>query len=73
MSTDQATLTMRIEGMSCGHCVRGVTQALASVGGVEVEQVAVGSATVRYAPGSVGADTIVRAVEAEGYTVSSAR
>ena len=29
------TIEMRIEGMSCGHCVRAVHDALSAVDGVE--------------------------------------
>ena len=39
-------ITLKIDGMSCGGCVRHVTQALTKVPGVTVEQVQVGSATV---------------------------
>ena len=60
-------VTIQIDGMSCGHCVAAVGRALRAVPGVEVEQVAVGSATVAYDPGAVSLDRIRAAVRAEGY------
>ena len=59
--------TIAIRGMSCGHCVAGVTRALAALEGIEVEKVTVGSATVAHDPRRVPAERIVRAVEEAGY------
>jgi copper chaperone len=66
-------LTMDIGGMSCGHCVGAVKSALQGVPGVEVEQVAVGSAVVAYDPDRVSPDAIARAVADEGYEVRASR
>jgi copper chaperone len=66
-------VTLAIDGMSCGHCVRSVEQALKSLDGVAVEQVAVGTATVQYDPASTSIDRLKDAVEDEGYQVTSAR
>ena len=65
-------IKLKIEGMSCGHCVSAVDRALRSVDGVNVEQVAVGSATVSYDPATTSADRITKAIENEGYTVAGA-
>ncbi len=62
-------LTMNIDGMSCGHCVRAVTRALESVEGVEVEQVNLGTATVRYDRNTTSPGRITAAIEGEGYQV----
>lgn len=43
--------TLKVGGMSCGHCVKAVQQALATVDGATAEQVAIGSATVVFDPG----------------------
>lgn len=59
--------TIGISGMSCGHCVASVKQALDRLDGVEVREVKVGSATVAYDPGVVSPERIVQAVEDEGY------
>lgn len=61
-------VTIQIDGMSCGHCVAAVGRALRAVPGVDVEQVAVGSATFAYDPGAASLDRIRAAVRAEGYT-----
>jgi copper chaperone len=61
------TLTMQVAGMTCGHCVAGVTAALEDLDGVEVDAVRVGSATVAYDPRAVTPEQITRAVEAAGY------
>ena len=39
-----AEFKLQIDGMHCGACVRRVTQALASVEGVKVNEVSVGAA-----------------------------
>lgn len=60
-------LRLDIDGMSCDHCVRAVRSALEGVDGAEVEQVAIGSATVRYDPARTSPDAITSAVGDEGY------
>ncbi|HEX6808665.1 MAG TPA: heavy-metal-associated domain-containing protein [Gemmatimonadaceae bacterium] len=60
-------VTIQIDGMSCGHCVAAVGRALSAVPGVDVEQIAVGSATIAYDPSAVSLDRIRAAVRAEGY------
>ena len=40
-------ITLRIDGMHCGACIRRVTQALQSVNGAEVEEVRLGAARVK--------------------------
>lgn len=64
-------VTLRIEGMSCGHCVSQVAKALNAVDGVRVEQVTIGSATVAFDPGSTGEERIRRVIEDQGYMVAS--
>lgn len=61
---------LRIEGMTCGHCVAAVERALKAVEGVEVERVEIGSAVVAHDPERVGRDRIQSAVEDEGYRVT---
>jgi copper chaperone len=64
-------MTMNIGGMSCGHCVSQVADALGSLDGVEVEQVTVGTATVSYDSTATSAAEIAHAVEDRGYSVVS--
>ena len=63
-------MTMKIDGMSCSHCVNQVTKALKDLGDVEVDQVKVGGATVSYDPASTSSDRIRKAVEDQGYAVT---
>ncbi len=66
-------LTMRIEGMSCGHCVRAVRSALEEAPGVvEVERVEVGTATVAYDPARTAPAELEEAVRDAGYEVAAA-
>ena len=65
-------VTLRIDGMSCGHCVRAVRSALEGVDGVRVEEVTVGSAVVAYDPARADPARIARAVAEEGYAAQPA-
>ena len=59
-------LTLRIENMHCGACVRRVTQALEKVPGVHVGEVRIGAARVE-APDDVRESALVSAAEKAGY------
>lgn len=65
-----ATATLKIEGMSCGHCVRAVTEALEAVDGVRAAKVDLeaGRAFVEYDEAKTGPEALVGAVMDEGYT-----
>jgi copper chaperone CopZ len=60
---------LTIEGMTCGHCVRAVENALASIPGVTRAHVTIGRAHVE-ADDSVPRETLVRAIEDEDYRVT---
>ena len=61
-------ITLKVEGMSCGHCVRAVTEAIRGIDPKAEVQVDLAAGTVRAEtaapPGAVAA-----AVEEEGYKV----
>ena len=59
---------LKIEGMSCNHCVNAVKSALTAIDGVASVDVTLdpGHATVEHDPG-VQTLTIVNAIEEEGY------
>lgn len=59
-------VTLRIDNMHCGACVRRVTQALENVGGVQVGEVRVGGARVQ-APEELPESSLVSAAEKAGY------
>lgn len=66
-------LSLKIEGMSCGHCVAAVSKALRQLPGVTVEDVKVGAARVTYDEAAVRPEQITQAVDAAGYTASEDR
>jgi copper chaperone len=47
-----AKITLRIDGMHCGACIRRVTQSLRAVAGADVEEVRLGAARVKLADGA---------------------
>ena len=65
------TAKLKIEGMSCGHCVKQVTAALRTLSGVEVVDVQVGSAEVRLDPARSSVPAVVGAVTAAGYNATA--
>jgi copper chaperone len=58
-------ITLRIDGMHCGSCVRRVSQALAATPGVTVDEVRVGAARLTSDEGSI--DLAIRALAKAGY------
>lgn len=60
-------LKLQISGMSCGHCVSRVTNAIKQVAGVASEQVEIGSATVVYDPSKTSSAEIINAIVDSGY------
>ena len=64
-------MTLKIDGMSCGHCVRAVRSALEGIDGVAVERVDIGSAAVSYDPARARPEAIVDAVADEGYVAEA--
>jgi len=63
---------LTIQGMTCGHCVSHVKQALDTIDGLEVEDVQIGKARVWYEDQKV-ADVLTKKVEEAGYRVLSIR
>lgn len=61
--------TLKIGGMSCGHCVMSVRNALSSTEGMKVEDVRIGSAKVTFDETVVSPDAAAAAVRDAGYDV----
>ena len=61
-----------VSGMSCGHCVHAVREALATVPGVTVENVQIGSATVALEENKATLGNLIDAVADAGYEASEA-
>lgn len=61
-----------VSGMSCGHCVHAVREALAAVPGVTVEDVKIGSVSVAFDETKATVGDLVDAVADAGYEASQA-
>ncbi|MGH7503151.1 MAG: heavy-metal-associated domain-containing protein [Longimicrobiales bacterium] len=64
-----STTTLKISGMTCGHCVEAVRTALAKVDGVEDARVDLegGRAVVEYDAGRTSPRALANAVMDQGY------
>lgn len=62
-----ANAAFSISGMSCGHCLNRVNNALQKVDGVTAQQVQIGSARVEFDPARVSAGQIADAISKSGY------
>ena len=60
-----------VTGMTCGHCVRHVEEALRKVPGVERVEAAIGSAKVQHTP-STSEAALVAAIADAGYDATVA-
>jgi copper chaperone len=68
------TTELRIEGMSCGHCVEAVTRALQSLEGVSRVRVTLEGkrAAVEHAQSAPPLARMIEVVKEEGYTATGA-
>lgn len=67
------TRELRIAGMTCGGCVKSVTNVLKALPGVEQVDVSLekGGATVRFDPARVGEPQFKAAVEDAGFELAA--
>lgn len=65
--------TLTIEGMSCGHCVRAVEEALREIPGVDLCRVEIGLAELTYPEDTALRDRVIAAIEGAGFRVVYAR
>lgn len=61
------TRQLSIDGMTCNNCVRHVRNALSSVPGLDVDDVSIGSAVVRFDPATVTEEQVLAAIREAGY------
>lgn len=61
-----AEITLQIDGMHCGSCVRRVSQALAGVGGLDVKEVRIGAARFEAAE-PAASEKAIEALAKAGY------
>jgi copper chaperone CopZ len=64
-------ITLHIDGMSCGHCLNAVSQALGRLPGVEIESVRMGRAELRYDDSVINPEAITNAVADAGYRATA--
>lgn len=62
------TTTYSIDGMTCAGCVASLRLALGRVDGIEIDDVAIGQATVRHDEGQE--QQVVEAIEDAGFDVA---
>jgi copper chaperone CopZ len=60
-------LQLRIDGMSCGHCVARVEKALKEIDGVSIGKVQIGYAELFYDPSKVTVAALRAVLEEAGY------
>ncbi len=65
-----AETTLKINGMSCQHCVMRVRKAFETLPGISALDVKIGAAYVSYDESLVKRKDLEAAVEAAGYTVA---
>jgi copper chaperone len=64
-----AETTIKIEGMSCQHCVMAVKKALGGIPAILQSDVQIGSAMVKYDESKIKKEDIESKIEEAGYRV----
>lgn len=59
--------TFEVSGMTCGHCIRAVTEAIHGVDAAAQVEVDLDAGRVTVRDGTEPADRLVQAIAAEGY------
>jgi len=62
-------ITLKVEGMSCSHCVNAVEGAVGKLGADAKVNLASRSVQVTFDESKVSLDTIKKAIEEQGYDV----
>ncbi|MFI2856105.1 cation transporter [Paenibacillus sp. JSM ZJ436] len=58
---------LKVQGMSCGHCVNAIQAALKEAGVSGTVDLEAGIVTVEYNEGSVNPAEVIAAIEEQGY------
>jgi len=66
-------VVLKVDGMSCGHCAKTVTNAVAGIDGTANVSVDLEAGTVSFDfdSGKAALDAVAAAITEEGYTVKS--
>ncbi len=62
-------VTIKIEGMSCQHCVAAVKKAVDALDGVSSSNIEVGSAVINFDESKTNRDAITGAIQSAGYKI----
>jgi len=62
-------LILKVEGMSCGHCVSAVEKAIEQIGGEAKVELASKRVTISFDEQVLSQKEIVQAIEEQGYDV----
>ncbi|GIO10972.1 copper chaperone CopZ [Cohnella xylanilytica] len=63
-------ITLKVDGMSCGHCVNSVEGAVGKLGAKAKVDLAAGSVAIEYDEAKISLDAIKEAIEDQGYDVA---
>lgn len=63
------TIQIRIDGMSCNHCVMRVKKAIDNLKGIEKSDVSIGHANVQFNDIEISQEEIINAITKSGYKV----
>ncbi len=63
-------LELTIAGMTCGHCIRAVTDTLEDLRGVTVDHVRIGKAVIWFEPDIANPAAVIEAIRHAGYRAS---
>lgn len=66
-----AEIILKIEGMSCQHCVMSVKKAVENITGVTSAEISIGNAKVTFDGSKTNRNEIAKAVEDAGYKVKT--
>lgn len=66
------SVTLKVDGMSCGHCVKAVESSVGELNGVEKVNVSLADAEVAisFDEAQVSLDQIKETIEEEGYDIN---
>ncbi|MCY9697504.1 copper chaperone CopZ [Paenibacillus alginolyticus] len=64
------SITLKVEGMSCGHCVNSVEGAVKKLGANGKVDLSGGSVKVDFDESKISLDAIKEAIEEQGYDVT---
>lgn len=66
-------VTLKVEGMTCGHCVKAIENSVTAIAGVDNVQVQLDSGTVNveFNKDVVAVEQITNTIEEQGYTIGN--